>query len=121
MPGAPGVTFTPEQELGVQIAVKSEFDKSGRGTVKMTPQVKVLRSGQETVLSANPLSGSEFAGWRYPDGHIEDGEPRLTLDATCQAGVYRAVFRRRKGKGGNRQRRRFGVRNDAPDADRKVK
>ena len=95
-PGAPGVSFVPPHGVGVQIAVKAESRKRGRGQVEMSPQVDVVLPGQKVVLTAKPKTGSVFAGWQYPDGRIVDGEPQLTLDDQCQAGEYRAIFHRRK-------------------------
>ena len=96
VPGAPGATFVPKHGLGVQISVKAEKETMGMGRVKMSPQVDVIQPGQKVILTAKPRSGSEFAGWRYPDGRIVQGGPQLTLDDQCQAGVYKAIFRRRK-------------------------
>ena len=101
VPGAPGTSFTPN---GVQISVRAESEKPaiglGRvklGRVKMSPQVDVIQPGQKVVLTAMPKKGAVFAGWRYPDGKIVQGEPQLTLDDRCQGGIYKAIFRRRKG------------------------
>ena len=96
VPGAPGTSFAPDRGPGVQISVKVESDRAGRGRVKMSPQVHAIQPGQKVILTAKPRSGSEFAGWRYPDGQIVQGGPQLTLDDQCQAGVYKAIFRRRK-------------------------
>lgn len=91
-PGAPGVSFVPPHDIGVQIAVKAESRDGGQGRVKMSPPVRVLQSGQKVVLIAWPRKGSMFSGWRYPDGQIVHGNPHLTLDDQCQAGVYSAIF-----------------------------
>ena len=96
VPGAPGASFVLEQGLGVQICAKIESKKFGLGWVKIAPETDVILPGQKVVLTAKPSKESEFAGWRYPDGRIVDGEPQLTLDDQCQAGVYKAIFRRRK-------------------------
>ena len=97
LPGAPGTSFVLEQGLGVQVSAKSEFEGFGLGRVKMVPETDLIQPGQKVVLTAKPNSESEFAGWRFPDGRIVNGEPQLTLDDQCQAGVYRAMFRRIKG------------------------
>jgi hypothetical protein len=97
VPGAPGASFVLEQGLGVQVSAKIESKKFGFGRVKMEPETDVILPGQKVVLTAKPNNESEFAGWRYPDGQIVDGEPQLTLDDQCQPGVYRAIFRRNKG------------------------
>lgn len=97
VPGAPGASFVSEHGLGVQICAKIESEKFGFGRVKMAPETEVILPGQKVVLTAKPTKESEFAGWRYPDGQIVNGEPQLTLDDQCQAGVYRAIFRRIKG------------------------
>lgn len=97
VPGAPGASFALEQGLGVQVSAKIESKKFGFGRVKMEPDTDTILPGQKVVLTAKPNKESEFAGWRYPDGRIVDGEPQLTLDDQCQAGVYRAIFRRNKG------------------------
>lgn len=98
VPGAPGASFVLEQGLGVQICAKIESEKFGLGQVKIAPETDVILPGQKVVLTAKPSKGSEFAGWRYPDGRIENGEPQLTLDDQCQAGAYKAIFRRSKGE-----------------------
>ena len=103
VPGAPGVSFVPQHGLGVQVAVKVESKRIGLGRVKMSPQVDVIQPGQKVILTAKPGEGGVFAGWRYPDGRIVRAGPQLTLDDQCQAGTYRAIFRRLKG--------------DAPKAD----
>ena len=108
VPGAPGVSSVPKSDVGVQIAVGIEMmgvrKGPGRmmppmGRVSMSPSVKVIHAGEKVVLTAEPRKGAEFVGWRYPDGQVVQGGPQLTLDDTCQAGRYRAIFRRRKGKG----------------------
>ena len=96
VPGAPGASFVSEQGLGVQICAKIESQNSGLGGVKMVPKTDIILPGQKVILTAKPSYESEFAGWRYPDGRIVNGEPQLTLDDQCQAGVYKAIFRRRK-------------------------
>lgn len=96
VPGAPGVSFVPQHGLGVQVAVKVESERFGLGRVKMSPQVDVVQPGQKVILMAKPGNGSVFAGWRYPDGRIVHTGLQLTLDDQCQAGTYRAVFRRHK-------------------------
>ena len=95
-PGAPGSSFAPSQALGVQVSAKAESEKLGLGRVKMFPQTDKILPGQKVVLRAKPSAGSEFAGWRFPDGRIVDGEPQLVLDDQCLPGVYKAIFRRRK-------------------------
>ena len=107
VPGAPGASFVLEQGLGVQICAKIESNKFGLGWVKIAPETDVILPGQKVVLTAKPSKESEFAGWRCPDGRIVDGEPQLTLDDQCQAGVYKAIFRGIKG----------GKKNMAPKAD----
>ena len=97
VPGAPGASFVLKQGLGVQVSAKIESKKFGLGRVKMEPKTDIILPGQKVVLTAKPINESEFAGWRYPDGRIVDGEPQLTLDDQCQAGVYRAIFQRIKG------------------------
>ena len=97
VPGAPGASFVSEQGVGVQVHAKIESEMSGFGRVKMVPKTDRILPGQKVVLTAKPNKESEFAGWRYPDGRIVNGEPQLTLDDQCQAGVYRAIFRRTKG------------------------
>lgn len=97
VPGAPGVTFIPKQGLGVHVSVKAESERFGLGRVKMSPQVEVIPPGQKVVITAKPSKGGVFAGWRYPDGRVVNGGPRLTLDSKCQAGEYKAIFRRRRG------------------------
>ena len=102
VPGAPGATFAAENSMGVQISARAESERFAMGRVKMSPKVDAILPGQKVVLTAQPLSGSVFAGWRYPDGKIMQGGPQLILDDKCQPGVYRAIFRLRKGnaKGG---------------------
>ena len=102
VPGAPGTTYVKSQGLGVQVSVSVESEKFRLGSVKMSPQVEVIHSGQKVALTAKPRVGSEFVGWRYPDGRVVDEGPQLTLDDKCQAGEYKAIFRRRKrhGRGG---------------------
>ena len=95
-PEAPGVSFVPQHDMGVQVAVKAESRDGGQGRVKMTPSVNVLQSGQKVVLTAKPGRGSIFLGWRYPNGQIVQGGLELTLDDQCQAGVYRAIFQYHK-------------------------
>ena len=97
VPGAPGVSYTLSQGVGVQVDAKSESVMLGR--VTMSPKVDVVLPGPHVVLTATPKNGLEFAGWRYPDGRVCKGGPQLTLDDKCQAGTYKAVFRDRKGKG----------------------
>ncbi len=97
VPGAPGTSSATRQNVGVQISVKSESVMQGR--VTMSPKVDAILPGQHVVLTAIPRKGMEFVGWRYPDGRVVEGGPQLTLDDKCQAGVYKAVFRDRKGKG----------------------
>lgn len=105
VPGAPGVSFVSKQGLGVQVSVKTEPERFSLGRVKMSPHVDVIRPGQKVVLTAKPGNKGEFVGWRYPDGRIVSGEPQLTLDDQCQAGVYKAIFRRHRGNGkGNMQK-----------------
>ena len=100
-PGAPGASFVPPHNMGIQIAVKAESREGGIGHVKMTPAVSVLQPGQKVVLTAWASRGSVFAGWRYPDGRIVRGNRHLTLDDQCPAGVYSAIFRPRTApKGG---------------------
>ena len=101
VPGAPGVSSDPSQGVGVQVDVKSESVMMGR--VKMSPKVSVIHPGQHVVLTAIPKNGMAFAGWRYPDGRLVPGGPQLTLDDTCQAGTYEAVFRQHKSKGKGRR------------------
>ena len=96
VPGAPGVSFVPEQGPGVQICAKTEFQMLGKGLVRMEPKTDVILPGEKVILTAKPNHNSEFAGWRYPDGRIVNGGPQLTLDDQCQAGEYRAIFRRVK-------------------------
>ena len=96
VPGAPVATFVPPQDKGVEIAVKAESERMGRGRVEMWPPVDIIHAGQKVVLKATPKKGSVFAGWRFPDGRIVQGEPQLTLDDQCQPGVYRAIFSRAK-------------------------
>lgn len=96
-PGAPGVSFVPEHDVGVQIAVKIESREGGKGRVYMMPLVNAILPGQKAVLTARPRRGSAFVGWRYPDGQIAHEALQLTLDDQCQAGVYRAVFRQHNG------------------------
>ena len=97
VPGAPGASFVTKQGLGVQVSAKSESERSGLGRVKMVPKTNLILPGQKVVLTAKSDIGSEFVGWRFPDGRIVNGEPQLTLDDQCQAGVYRAIFRGGKG------------------------
>lgn len=97
--GAPGVSYVPTQDMGVQIEVKVGSKGMGWGRVTMSPLVDVIHAGQKVILMATPRRGSEFEGWRYPDGQVVQGGAKLTLDHTCQAGVYLAIFRRRKGNG----------------------
>ena len=97
VPGAPGASFVTKQGLGVQVGTKIESEKFGFGRVKMLPETDLILPGQKVVLTAKPNNGSEFAGWRYPDGRIVNGGLQLTLDDQCQAGVYKAVFRRSQG------------------------
>jgi len=97
VPGAPGASFVSEQGIGVQVYAKIESERFGFGHVKMVPETGLIQPGQKVVLTAKPNNISEFAGWRYPDGRIVNGEPQLTLDDQCQAGVYKAIFRRIKG------------------------
>ena len=52
--GAPGVSFVPEREVGVQIAVETELVHRGRGKVGMSPPVHAIRKGEKVVLTANP-------------------------------------------------------------------
>ena len=105
VPGAPGVSFVPKSNIGVQITVGVESERLGKrfgmplGRVTMSPHVKVIHAGEKVVLTAQPKKNAVFAGWRYPDGRIVQGGGQLTLDDTCQAGAYRAIFRRRKGEG----------------------
>ena len=94
VPGAPGASFVAPQGLGVQINAK----RLGSGRVKMVPETDLIKPGQKVVMTAKPNRGNEFAGWKYPDGRIVNGEPQLTLDDQCQAGVYTAMFRRRTGE-----------------------
>jgi len=96
VPGAPGVSFVPPRGVGVQIAVKAESVMRGRGQVEMLPEVDVVLPGQKVVLVAKPHAESEFAGWRYPDGRVEEGGLQLTLDDQCLAGEYVAIFRGRR-------------------------
>lgn len=96
VPGAPGATFVSEKGLGVQVGAKIESQHFGLGRVKMSPETDLIMPGQKVEITAKPGKESEFAGWRFPDGRIVDGEPQLTLDDQCQAGVYRAIFRRVK-------------------------
>ena len=96
VPGAPGVSFVPEQGPGVQICAKTEFQMLGKGLVRIEPKTDVILPGEKVILTAKPNHDSEFAGWRYPDGRIVNGGPQLTLDDQCQAGEYRAIFRRVK-------------------------
>ena len=100
VPGAPGTSSATQQNAGVQISVKSESVMLGR--VSMSPKVDAILPGQHVILTATPRKGMEFVGWRYPDGQVVQGGPQLTLDDQCQAGVYKAVFRDRKGKGRGR-------------------
>ena len=100
VPGAPGISFIPQNGVGVQIAVKSDKGKTVLGRVKMSPKVDVIQPGQKVILSATPRDGAEFVGWRYPNGQIVYGGPQLTLDDQCQAGVYGAIFRRHNVKEG---------------------
>ena len=118
VPGAPGISFVPESDVGVQIAVGIEQERLGKragptlGWVTMSPQVKVIHAGEKVVLTAHTKKFGVFAGWRYPDGQVVQGEPELTLDDTCQAGTYRALFRLRKGdkgKGGKGGKGRGGM------------
>ena len=95
-PGAPGVSFVPPHDIGVQVAVEAESSEGGQGRVNMTPSVDAIQPGQKVVLTAKPGTGSVFLGWRYPDGRIACGDLQMTLDDQCQAGVYRAVFQYRK-------------------------
>lgn len=97
VPGAPGASFALAQGVGVQVDAKSENVTMGR--VTMSPQVDAILPGEQVVLTAIPRRSVEFAGWRYPDGRLVRGGPQLTLDDQCQAGVYKAVFRSRKGSG----------------------
>ena len=103
--GAPGVSFVPEREVGVQIAVETELVHRGRGKVGMSPPVHAIRKGEKVVLTAKPNAGSVFEGWRYPDGRIVQGGPQLTLDDQCQPGIYRAIFSRSKHEGKHRAKR----------------
>ena len=96
VPGAPGVSFVPSHDMGVQIAVKAESENWGMGRITMTPPVDVIHKGEKVVLRAKPGAGSVFVGWRYPDGRVEQGEGQLTLDDHSQTGTYRAIFRRPK-------------------------
>ena len=97
VPGAPGVSYVPQHGVGVQVAVKAE--PKLRGWVEMSPPVEAIHSGQKVSLNAKPKAGSEFEGWRYPDGRIVRGGPQLILDDQCQAGEYSAIFSHRKGNG----------------------
>ena len=106
VPGAPGVSSDLSQGVGVQVDVKSESVTMGR--VKMSPEVDAILPGQHVVLTATPRKGMEFVGWRYPDGRLVEGGPQLTLDDTCQAGVYKAVFRQGQGKGRGRRLKLVG-------------
>ena len=101
VPGAPGTSSATQQNMGVQISVKSESVMLGR--VMMSPKVDAIHAGQKVVLTAKPTRDAVFAGWRYPDGQVVPGGPQLTLDDTCQAGEYKAVFRQRNGKGRGRR------------------
>ena len=95
--GAPGVTFIPQRDVGVQIAVKQESDHWGTGRVSISPPVSAIHKGEKVVLMAKPNGGSVFVGWRYPDGRVvRGGPPQLPLDDQCQPGIYRAIFTRPK-------------------------
>lgn len=96
VPGAPGSSFAAGEEQGVQVYAAIESEKYGYGYVAMEPESGLIKPGQKVVITARTKHGSEFAGWRYPDGRIVDGGPQLTLDDRCQAGVYKAIFRRNK-------------------------
>ena len=98
VPGAPGASFVSEQGLGVQVCTKIESQKLGWGQVRIVPKTDIILPGQKVILTAKPNHDSEFAGWRYPDGRIVNGGPQLTLDDQCQAGMYKAIFRRSKNK-----------------------
>ena len=104
-PGAPGATFVPERDVGVQIAVKAESVHRGTGRVGVSPPVRVVHKGEKVVLTANPNPGCLFEGWRYPDGRVVQCGPQLTLDDQCQPGMYQAIFNRLKREGKGRARK----------------
>lgn len=103
--GAPGATFVPQRDVGVQIAVKAESVHWGTGKVGMVPPVHEIHKGEKVVLTAKPNQGSFFEGWRYPDGRVVRCGPQLTLDDQCSAGMYRAIFNRPKREGKGRPRK----------------
>ena len=104
--GAPGATFVPQRDVGVQIAVKAESIHWGTGRVGISPPVHEVHKGEKVVLTANPNAASVFEGWRYPNGRVvRGGPPQLTLDDQCQPGIYRAIFNRPKRESKGRARK----------------
>ena len=104
--GAPGATFVPQRDVGVQIAVKAESIHWGTGRVSISPPVHEVHKGEKVVLTAKPNAASVFVGWRYPDGRVvRGGPPQLTLDDQCQPGMYRAIFNRPKREGQRRAKK----------------
>ena len=98
VPGAPGLEGGVSAaefvlEAKKRIAASVGLEKGAKGFVKMSPQVDFIKEGQKVTLTAEPMPGSVFLGWRYPNGHVVHESKRLVVESSHPAGTYTALFR----------------------------
>ena len=101
VPRAPGIEGGTSvaaimREAKMRVAVATDPEEGAAGRVKMSPQVNFVKEGQKVTLTAEPMPGSVFMGWRYPNGRVVRESNRLVVGSSHPEGTYTALFRQAK-------------------------